>query len=158
VGEVDHSADISKLYASAHKLIGRVRRLKGVGLKKISMKLPNHRFFDGVEEIMESLGELELIVLLAVLRSGDAAYGVPVQQEIERNAGRSLTLATIYKTLARLQTKALVTSQLGEPTATRGGRAKRYFAVTSAGREAVRQSLSTLRRMAMGLGVGMDTP
>jgi PadR family transcriptional regulator PadR len=107
---------------------------------------------------MDSLGELELIVLLAVLRSGDAAYGVPVQREIERTAERSLTLATIYKTLARLETKALVTSQLGEPTAERGGRAKRYFSVTPAGRQAVRRSLATLRRMSLGLDVGMDTP
>ncbi|HEX4682021.1 MAG TPA: helix-turn-helix transcriptional regulator [Gemmatimonadaceae bacterium] len=105
---------------------------------------------------MESLGELELIVLLAVLRSGEGAYGVPVQQEIERTAQRALALATIYKTLARLETKALVTSQLGEPTAERGGRAKRYFTVTAAGRQAVRESLATLHRMSIGLDVGMD--
>ena len=107
---------------------------------------------------MDNLGELEQLVLLAVLQVGNEAYGVPVQQEIERRARRELTLGTIYKTLSRLETKGLVDSRVGEPTAERGGRAKRFYTVTAAGRRAVRQSLATLRRMSLGLDVGLDTP
>ena len=107
---------------------------------------------------MDTLGELEQLVLLAVLQAGDQAYGVPVQQAIVQRARRDLTLGTIYKTLSRLENKGLVASRVGEPTAERGGRAKRYYSVTAAGRRAIRQSLATLRRMAIGLDVGLDTP
>jgi PadR family transcriptional regulator PadR len=111
---------------------------------------------------MESLGELEQLVLLAVLQVGRDAYGVPVQQEIAQKARRDLTLATIYKTLSRLESKGLLTSRLGEPTAERGGRGKRFFGVSAAGRRAVRQSLGALHRLSagldLGLGVGLDTP
>ena len=67
------------------------------------------------------LGEFEQLVLLAVLRLGDDAYGVPVLAEIERATGRSPTLATVHTTLSRLEAKGLVVSRLGEPTPQRGG-------------------------------------
>jgi len=104
------------------------------------------------------LGELEQIVLLAVLRVGDEAYGVPVLAEIEGRTGRALTLATVHKTLTRLEEKGLVRSRTGEPTPTRGGRRKRYFAVTAAGRRALRENIAGLRRLASGLEVGWDAP
>ena len=107
---------------------------------------------------MEPLGDLEQLVLLAVLQSGERAYGVPVQQEVRQRAGRDLTLGTIYKALSRLETKGLVASHVGEPTAERGGRAKRYYSVTAVGRRALRQNLFALRRMAAWLDVGLDTP
>ena len=104
------------------------------------------------------LGELEQVVLLAVMQVGREAYGVPIHDEIQRRAGRDLTLGTIYKTLARLEAKGFVASRLGEPTAERGGRAKRYYALTPAGRLAVRGSLAALRRMSAGLDVGLQPP
>jgi PadR family transcriptional regulator, regulatory protein PadR len=107
---------------------------------------------------MDTLGELEQVVLLAVLQAGDDAYGVVVRDEIRRRTRRDLTLGTIYKTLARLEAKGLVTARQGEPTAERGGRAKRYYGVTTAGRRAVRSTFVALRRMASGLDVGLDTP
>lgn len=107
---------------------------------------------------MDTLGELEQIVLLAVLQIGDDAYGVPVQQRIAERARRQLTLGTIYKSLARLEAKGFVASRVGEPTAERGGRGKRFYSVTAAGRRALRQSLATLRRMSAGLDIGLDTP
>jgi DNA-binding PadR family transcriptional regulator len=107
---------------------------------------------------MEPLGDLEQIVLLAVLQSGDQAYGVPVQQEVRQRARRDLTLGTIYKALSRLETKGLVASRVGEPTSERGGRAKRYYTVTAAGKRALRENLFALRRMAAGLDVGLDAP
>ena len=104
------------------------------------------------------LGELEQVVTLAVLRVGDEAYGVPVLAEIERQTGRTLTLATVYKTLSRLEEKGLVRSRTGEPTPLRGGRRKRYYAVTGGGRRALRESIVGLRRLASGLEVGWEAP
>ena len=102
------------------------------------------------------LGELEQVVLLAILRVGDDAYGVPIAREIELQTGRELALATIYKTLSRLEAKGLVDARVGEPTPERGGRRKRYYALTTGGRAAVRHSLTVLRRMTRGLQVGLD--
>ena len=102
------------------------------------------------------LGELEQIVLLAVLRVGEAAYGVPVHDEIVRLTGRDLTLGTVYKTLARLEQKGFVRSYEGDPTPQRGGRRTRCFAVSSSGRRALESTLAALRRMAVGLDVGLE--
>jgi DNA-binding PadR family transcriptional regulator len=102
------------------------------------------------------LGELEQIVLLGILRVGDEAYGVPILEEIAREAKRDITLATVYKTLSRLEEKGFVTSRLGDPTPARGGRRKRYFALTAPGRRALRQSVSALRRMTRGLEPGLE--
>lgn len=107
---------------------------------------------------MDTLGDLEQIVLLAVLRIGRDAYGVSIQQEIADRARRDLTVGTIYKTLSRLEAKGLVASRLGEPTAERGGRAKRHYSVSAAGRRALQTSLAALGRMAAGLDVGLEAP
>ena len=104
------------------------------------------------------LGDLEQLVLLALLRIGPDAYGVSVRDTVHGQAGRDLTLGTIYKTLARLEAKGLVASRVGDPTPERGGRAKRHFVITAAGQRAVRASFTSLRRMAAGLDVGLDTP
>jgi DNA-binding PadR family transcriptional regulator len=105
---------------------------------------------------LDPLGDLEQIVLLAVLRVGRDAYGVPVHQEILTRAGRDLTLGTIYKTLGRLETKGLVSSRIGEPTSQRGGRRTRCYTVTAAGKRSLQASLQSLRRMAAGLDVGLE--
>ena len=102
------------------------------------------------------LGELEQLVLLAVLRGGRETYGVPVHAEILRRSGRSVAVASVYKTLDRLSHKGFLSSRVGEPTAERGGRRKTYFAVTASGRRELRASLATLRRMARGLDVGLE--
>jgi len=102
------------------------------------------------------LGELEQLVVLGVMHAGKDAYGVPVHDEIQRRAGRDLTLGTIYKTLTRLEEKGLVASRIGEPTAERGGRRTKCYAVTPAGRRELQLSIRTLRRMASGLDVGLE--
>jgi DNA-binding PadR family transcriptional regulator len=97
----------------------------------------------------ESLGHFELLVLLALLRHGDEAYGVPIARAIEQSTGKRVILASVYNTLERLETKGLVESTVGQPTPERGGRAKRYFSVTAAGLREVRaakQALTTLWR------------
>jgi DNA-binding PadR family transcriptional regulator len=103
------------------------------------------------------LGEFEQVVLMAVLRAGDDAYGVTIRQAIADRAGREVGLAAVYKTLNRLEEKGLVTAQVGEPTPERGGRRKRYYAVTAAGRRSLRESIEVLRRMSRGLDLGLET-
>jgi DNA-binding PadR family transcriptional regulator len=79
------------------------------------------------------LTDFELMILLAILRVGEGAYGVPIAREIEATAGRTVHLAAIYAALDRLEGRGLVSSSLSEPTAERGGKAKRLFRVTPRG-------------------------
>lgn len=103
------------------------------------------------------LGNLELLILLAILRTGPDAYGVSIAAEIEERARRSLSLATIYKTLERLDEKGLVRTRLGESSPVRGGKAKRFYEVTAAGRRELRGALDAVRRMTPGLDLGIET-
>lgn len=97
------------------------------------------------------LGEFELLVMLTVIRLGEDAYGVPISREIERRTGRDVAFGTVYATPERLQKKGHVCSQLGDPTAERGGRAKRYFRVTSTGLRTVRETKQSLIGLWHGL-------
>jgi DNA-binding PadR family transcriptional regulator len=99
------------------------------------------------------LGEFEHIVLLALLRLADRAYGVTVRREIEARIGREASIGAIYATLDRLENKGYVKSQLGEPTPERGGRSKRFFRVTAKGMSAVNRTHHALRSMIQGLGL-----
>lgn len=101
----------------------------------------------------ESLGHFELLVLLALLRQGDEAYGVPIAQAIEQSTGKPVILASVYNTLERLEAKELVSSTMGEPTAERGGRAKRYFSTTPAGLREVRAAKKALTVLWRGIPV-----
>jgi len=103
------------------------------------------------------LGEFEQLVVLGVLRAGDDAYGVPVWRAIGERTERTVSLAAVYKTLDRLETKGLVRSRLGEPTAERGGRARRVYAVTPLGLAAVRASVQATLRMTAGLDEVLGT-
>lgn len=84
------------------------------------------------------LTDYELMIMLAILRLRNDGYGVTIARELEHTAGRSTTLAAIYLALDRLERQGLVTSELGDATAQRGGRAKKYFRVTTKGLQAVR--------------------
>ena len=97
------------------------------------------------------LGEFEQLVILAVMRLGAGAYGMTVRREIEANSGRSVSLGAIYATLDRLEDKGFVSSALGETTAARRGRAKRFFKVQASGVIALQNALATLDRMRMGI-------
>ena|SRR5437773_11071775 len=99
----------------------------------------------------EFLGGFELLVLLALIRVGDEAYGVPIAKTIEDSSGREVALGSVYITLDRLEGKGLVSSQLGEPTTVRGGRAKTYFRITGQGLRAVRHTQRTLSRLCKGV-------
>jgi PadR family transcriptional regulator PadR len=98
-----------------------------------------------------SLGEMELMVLLAVVRLGDDAYGVPISKELLNFAGREVALGSIYAALDRIEQKGFVTSFLGDPTPERGGRAKRYFRVTPGGVRALRVTRAALTNLWSGI-------
>jgi PadR family transcriptional regulator len=97
------------------------------------------------------LGDFELMVMLALLRLGDDAYGVPISREIEQQSGREVALGSVYATLERLEGRGLVSSHLGKPTAERGGKAKRYFRVTSNGLRKTRETRQALIKLWHGL-------
>src|SRR5262245_14562112 len=98
-----------------------------------------------------SLGEFEQVVLLAVLRLGDEAYAVSVQNEIQRCTGRDLSRGSIYITLDRLETKGYLRSRLADPTPERGGRAKRYYMLRPVAIDALRSSRRALVALWRGL-------
>lgn len=95
----------------------------------------------------ERLGEFEELVLLCVRQLGEGAHGSAVQALLEQGAGRQVTLGAIYAALDRAQRKGLIDSWLGEPTAARGGRAKRYYEVTPAGEDALQTSRAIRERL-----------
>ncbi len=103
------------------------------------------------------LGEFEQVVLLALMRLGDDAYGVTIRREIEDRTGRSVSLGAIYPTLHRLEAKGYVSSYTGEPTATRGGRAKRHFRLDAEGRTALNRSREMLAALWQGYEPGTGT-
>jgi DNA-binding PadR family transcriptional regulator len=100
---------------------------------------------------MANLGEFEHLVLLAVLRLADDAYGVPIQRELEERAGRRVTVGALYATLDRLEAKRLLESWFADPTPQRGGRSKRYFRVTAAGEAALIEAKAAQDRMWRGV-------
>jgi PadR family transcriptional regulator PadR len=102
------------------------------------------------------LGELEQVLLLAILRIDGDAYGVPIRDEVLACTSRNLTLGTIYKTLGRLADKGLVTARTGAPTPVRGGRRTRCYTVSAAGRRALRQSVAALDKLTRGLDLGLE--
>jgi len=94
-----------------------------------------------------TLGELEQLLMLAVVRLGDEAYGARIQQELESIVARSLSISTVYVTLVRLEKKGLVCSRRADPTPVRGGKAKRIFALTRGGVAALEDARAVLERM-----------
>lgn len=99
----------------------------------------------------KNLGEFEILVLAALLRLGDDAYGISILNTIESRSGRSVSLGALYPTLSRLEQKQYVTSRMGEATPERGGRAKRYYALTTTGAAALKRSSEILSSMLAGL-------
>lgn len=99
------------------------------------------------------LGEFEHIIVLALLRLGDRAYGVTVRQEIELRTNREVSIGAVYATLDRLESKGYVKSRRGDPTPERGGRSKRFFKVTADGVAAVSRAQRVLHSMTEGLGI-----
>ena len=102
------------------------------------------------------LGEFEEVVLLAILRLRDNAYGVTIRQTVEEVAERPTSIGAIYTTLERLEQKGFISSWQGEPTPERGGRAKRYFKIEGAGVQALNAAHRTRTRLQEGLNLGLQ--
>ena len=100
-----------------------------------------------------NLGEFEQLILLAILRLGDAAYGVTIRAELAERGGRHVAPGALYTALERLEAKRAITSRMGDPTPQRGGRAKRYVKVTPVGMEALTRALQAYERLMDGLNL-----
>jgi len=100
----------------------------------------------------DSLGQFEQLVLTAILTLRDDAYGVTIHSRVEKMAHpRTVALGAVYVTLDRLEDKGLVTSWLSEPTAERGGRAKRCYRLEALGERALQESAVTAKRIWDGI-------
>lgn len=103
---------------------------------------------------LETLGEFEQLVLLAIVRLAADAYGSTIRDEIEDRTSRSVAIGALYTALDRLERKGYVGSRMSDPTPERGGRAKRYYKLKPAGAAALRRSREAL--VSMWAGVEMD--
>jgi PadR family transcriptional regulator, regulatory protein PadR len=128
-------------------------------LRLIVVSLPLIDIQSGINYIVvvmmkpTSLGEFEQVVLLAILRLGDNAYGVTIRSEIAACTGREPGPGALYTTLDRMEQKGVVRSSLGNATPQRGGRAKRYFALTKTGRAALVEAQRAYQSLLNGLNL-----
>lgn len=116
--------------------------------------MPARYYFYNIEVMgkREYLGQLELMVLLAIARpSSRDAYGVSIARDIATSSGRQVALASVYAALERLERKGFVVSSLGEPLVERGGKARTYFRPTPAGMREARETHAMLMRLGEGL-------
>jgi DNA-binding PadR family transcriptional regulator len=97
------------------------------------------------------LGGFETLLLLAVIRLDNRAYGVTVREELKREAGKDVAVGAIYTGLDRLEQKGFVESWSGDPTPERGGRAKRFYKVTARGIRAIKETQYAIRKLSSGL-------
>ena len=104
-----------------------------------------------------NLGEFEQLILLAILRLRDDAYGVTIRAELAERAGRTVAPGALYTTLERLEIKGLIASRMSDPTPQRGGRAKRHVTVTAEGMEALTRSVQAYQRLLDGLKLRIPT-
>src|SRR5438874_1956983 len=100
------------------------------------------------------LGEFEQAVLLAILRLGLSAYGVPIRHDLNKRLGRSVSVGAVYTTLERLEAKGFVTSWTGGATDERGGRAKRFYRIEAPGLRALDEARTATRNLWAGLPAG----
>jgi len=104
------------------------------------------------------LGEFEYAVLLAVLHLDQDAYAVPVRQILMERTGRDIARGALYTALERLEGKGCLRSTMRDPSDVRGGRARRYFALTPRGLEALRATHGALQRLTTGLETLLEQP
>lgn len=103
------------------------------------------------------LGEFEYAVLLAILQL-DAPYAVPIRALLEERTGRPVARGALYTALERLEVKGCLRSRMGDPTADRGGRPRRYFTVTEAGLRAIKATHGAFANLARGLETLLEQP
>ena len=99
----------------------------------------------------QHLGEFEQLLLFALLRLGDHAYGMTLRRAIEDRTGRSVSAGAVYTTMERLEARGFVSSRFGDPTPQRGGRRKKHYRLEAAGAQALHRTYGLIREMAAGL-------
>ncbi len=104
------------------------------------------------------VGEFEYAVLLAVLHVETDAYAVPVRAVLEERTGRPVARGALYTALERLEAKGCLRSRMGDPTAERGGKARRYFTVTPLGVRALKTMHASLANLSKGLEAILEQP
>lgn len=97
------------------------------------------------------VGELEHLILLAIVRLGPDAYGMSILRELDERADRQVSRGALYLILERMVQKGYLDTRMGDPTSQRGGRAKRFFELTEAGEQALRVSGRSLLALWDGL-------
>jgi DNA-binding PadR family transcriptional regulator len=106
--------------------------------------------------VHKTLGDFEVLILLALVRLKKEAYGAALHREIEERTGRSIAIGAVYTGLARLEKSGLVTAEIGEPTPERGGRRKKFYQLESSGAAALARSLTAHRSMMEGIEAELD--
>jgi PadR family transcriptional regulator PadR len=101
--------------------------------------------------VSRDLGPFEQWVLFAILALGGEAYGAAIHREIQERTGRSILIGAIYTVLDRLESRGLVASWMGEPTAERGGRRRKYYRLEAEGARRLRDAYDAHRAMTRGL-------
>ncbi len=101
--------------------------------------------------MIEALSDLEILALAALQRLGRDAYGVSIKEDILERTGRSASIGSLYRAIGRLEERGLVETRVGEPTAVRGGRAKKHVAITAEGRRELAAAVASFQRMIEGL-------
>jgi PadR family transcriptional regulator PadR len=99
----------------------------------------------------KSLGELEQMVLYAILSLGEEAYGASIRREIEARTGRDVSSGAVYTVLERLERAGLVSSRVGEPSPRRGGRRRKHYRLRPDGVRSLHRARLRMQRMAEGL-------
>jgi PadR family transcriptional regulator, regulatory protein PadR len=102
------------------------------------------------------LGEFEQLVLLALLRLGNGAFGAAIHREIIARTGRDLPPSAVYVTLDRLEAKRMVCSYVGTPTRQRGGRRRKHYLLDTAGQRALVRAYRTFAAMTAGIQPELD--
>jgi DNA-binding PadR family transcriptional regulator len=103
------------------------------------------------------LGEFELLVLLALVRLGNGAYGASILREIRERTGRDVPIGSVYVTLARLARKKLVVAYVGDPSPERGGRRRKHYILNDPGQRALGRAHRAIRAMSEGIGQQLDS-
>lgn len=103
-----------------------------------------------------SLGEFEQLLLLAVLKLGDHAYGVPIRRAVEDATGRNLSAGAVYTALGRLEARGLLSSAPGETIPERTGMRRRYYRVQPEGARQIRRAMQHLQAMSEGVLPELD--
>jgi DNA-binding PadR family transcriptional regulator len=102
---------------------------------------------------IESLGALEQLVLLTIVRLGPDSYGVTIIDELEQHSRKAVLRPSVYLALKRLEARGFIRSRMGEPEARRGGRARRHFEASAAGLKVLRESQRMLTSLWNGVAL-----